>query len=456
MTSEWTSVAISDLVEIKHGFAFKGEYFSDEPTSLQLTTPGNFAVGGGFRPGKGKFYKGPVPKEFVLQPGDLIVTMTDLSKAADTLGYAGVVPNTPHTTWLHNQRVGLVRAKPGAQVHMGFLHYLLRGPAYRDWIVASATGSTVKHTSPSRIGAYFALLPSLHTQKRISEVLGTLDDRITLLRETNATLEAIAQAIFKSWFVDFDPVHAKMKGDVPTGMSEATAALFPEGFEKTQRGLVPTGWSVGKLATFVESYGGIIQTGPFGSQLHASDYVADGVPVVMPKDISLRRINTGTIARVAEEDAERLSRHRLQPGDIVFSRRGDVERHAFVTQVERGWLCGTGCLLIRPGPHNPAPTFLSLFLDTPAAKSWLVQHAVGATMPNLNTGILGAVPLVSPPCELLMAFEHVVSVLETSRSENECQAETLAALRDTLLPRLISGQLRIPDAQAALEQANAL
>ena len=179
-------------------------------------------------------------------------------------------------------------------------------------------------------------------------------------------------------------------------------------------------------------------------QLHASDYVDSGVPVVMPKDIVNRRATIGSIARIAHADADRLSRHKLQAGDIVFSRRGDVERHALITEREVGWLCGTGCLLLRPGQKWNAPGFLSILLDTVGVRTWLVQHAVGATMPNLNTGILGSVPVVLPSSHLLIAFEALVSVTEEQRSRNSSMAETLATLRDTLLPRLISGQLRLP------------
>ena len=280
-----------------------------------------------------------------------------------------------------------------------------------------------------------------------------LDDRITLLRETNATLEAIAQALFKSWFVDFDPVRAKMEGRTPEGMDEATAALFPDGFETSELGEVPRGWQATDLAELTSQSGGSIQTGPFGSQLHASDYVEVGIPVVMPKDISLRRVQTESIARISPTDADRLARHKLAPGDVVFSRRGDVERHALISETERGWLCGTGCLLVRPGPKWPSPNFLSLLLDLPQSRLWLVRHAVGATMPNLNTGILGSVPVVMPSREVVIAFEEIVSRLEARRAHNAEQAQTLSSLRDTLLPRLISGQLRLPEAQAATEAA---
>ena len=326
-----------------------------------------------------------------------------------------------------------------------YLLYAYMSPAFQEVIRARTIhGSTVDRLPLTDFGSFRIPVPSLGTQRAITSTLRALDDRIALLRETNATLEAIAQALFKSWFVDFDPVRAKMAGRAPEGMDEATAALFPDSFEASALGLVPEGWQCVDLAQLTKRFGGSIQTGPFGSQLHASDYVDSGVPVVMPKDIVNRRATTGSIARIANADADRLSRHKLQAGDIVFSRRGDVERHALITEREVGWLCGTGCLLLRPGQKWNAPGFLSILLDTVGVRTWLVQHAVGATMPNLNTGILGSVPVVLPSSHLLIAFEALVSVTEEQRSRNSSMAETLATLRDTLLPRLISGQLRLP------------
>lgn len=313
-----------------------------------------------------------------------------------------------------------------------------------------ATGSVIRHFGPSHLRLMAIALPPLRDQLSIAEVFDVLDDRIVLLRETNATFEAIAQALFKSWFVDFDPVRAKSQGLAPVGMDEAAAALFPDRFEETVLGPVPSGWNCIDLGELMRRYGGTIQTGPFGSQLHARDYVATGTPVVMPKDIVNRRVSTDSIARISAADVERLARHKLQAGDIVFSRRGDVERHALITDREGGWLCGTGCLLVRPGREWSAPAFLSMLLDAQQARTWLVQHAVGATMPNLNTGILGSVPVVLPPPDLLAVFEGVVSSTEEQRSRNATMAETLATIRDTLLPRLISGQLRIPEAEQAV------
>lgn len=151
------------------------------------------------------------------------------------------------------------------------------------------------------------------------------------------------------------------------------------------------------LGEICAAQGGSIQTGPFGSQLHASDYANDGTPVVMPADIRDGDIVTTSIARVAIEHVHRLSQHQLAVGDIVFSRRGDVTRFARVTANEVGWLCGTGCLKVRVGTGKIAsPEWVSLALDLPGVKEWLIRHAVGATMPNLNTTILANLPLQVP------------------------------------------------------------
>lgn len=150
MNSEWPLHSLSDFINVKHGFAFKGEFFKAERTSDLLVTPGNFAIGGGFKSDKFKFYDGPVPEDYVLSEGDLIVTMTDLSKQADTLGYSALVPAIAGSRLLHNQRVGLVEFK-NDELDITYLYFLLRSKEYRHHVVSTATGSTVKHTSPTKI-----------------------------------------------------------------------------------------------------------------------------------------------------------------------------------------------------------------------------------------------------------------------------------------------------------------
>ena len=164
------------------------------------------------------------------------------------------------------------------------------------------------------------------------------------------------------------------------------------------------------LGELVDSGEGFIQTGPFGSQLHAHDYVESGIPVVMPQQLGDNRIRIDGISRVGERDRDRLVRHVMRKGDIVFSRRGDVTRRAYITDKEDGWLCGTGCLLLRLEHPECDNRYLVRFLGLHETRSYLVRRAIGATMPNLNQGILASVPVVLPPRK---RQERIVDVVST-------------------------------------------
>jgi len=166
-------------------------------------------------------------------------------------------------------------------------------------------------------------------------------------------------------------------------------------------------WQKHRLGDVVDEGGGSIQTGPFGSQLHASDYVAEGIPCIMPANMKNNRVNVSGIARISEHDANRLKRHIVKTGDIVYSRRGDVTQKALVRENENGFFCGTGCLLLRPGKKID-PAFLTYYLSTKIYQSWIASQAVGATMPNLNTGILNRVSFCAPDKD---DQERIASVL---------------------------------------------
>ena len=193
-------------------------------------------------------------------------------------------------------------------------------------------------------------------------------------------------------------------------------------------GPVPSGWQSATLGEIVRRGGGHVQTGPFGSQLHASDYVPAGVPSIMPVNIGDNRIVEDGIVRITEADAERLSRHRVRAGDIVYSRRGDVERRALVRPEQEGWLCGTGCLKIRLGEGGVDPKFASYYLGHPAVRAWIVRHAIGATMPNLNTSIMEAVPFLVPPPIEQRALAGILGALDEKIELNRQMNRALDAI----------------------------
>lgn len=202
-------------------------------------------------------------------------------------------------------------------------------------------------------------------------------------------------------------------------------------------GRVPKDWSTTTLGELCKTGGGGIQTGPFGSQLHASDYVSSGIPVVMPQNIGDNVINERGIARVRPSDAARLDRHLLRAGDIVYSRRGDVERRALVRPIEDGWLCGTGCLRVRVG-NAANPAFISYFLGHPEVRRWIVKHAVGATMPNLNTAILSSVPLILPPRHTQDGIAAVLGVIDDKIALNDRLALLADRLAESVYERTVA------------------
>ncbi|WP_235734463.1 restriction endonuclease subunit S [Nocardioides alcanivorans] len=199
-------------------------------------------------------------------------------------------------------------------------------------------------------------------------------------------------------------------------------------------------WTTLTLAEICAASGGGIQTGPFGSQLHASDYVAEGTPSVMPQNIGDNRISTESIARINDADLARLAKYTLQAGDIVYSRRGDVERRALVREENAGWLCGTGCLRVRIQDQSVHDSrFISFALGLAESREWIVRHAVGATMLNLNTGILGGVPLRVPGVSQQQAIAEVLSALDDKIAANKETTELLLGLADAQFVKAVAG-----------------
>ncbi len=323
-----------------------------------------------------------------------------------------------------------------------FFSYFVKGPVWKQWTTAAGVGSVRVRIYFRELARMPIVLPPLAEQKAIAAVLGALDEKIELNREINATLEAMARALFQSWFVDFDPVRAKLDGRKAAGLDQETESLFPAAFQESLSGPIPRGWKLTTLGELCGQGEGSIQTGPFGALLHASDYVEEGVPSIMPSELRDNRIDVTSIARIRAQDAERLSLYRVQTGDVVYSRRGDLERRSLIRRAEDGWLCGTGCMRVRFGPRGLNPLFGAAYLGTRESRAWVVRHAVGATMPNLNTAILGALPMVTPPTELQTRFAEIVGPWDERGTIALEQSRTLATMRDALLPKLLSGELK--------------
>ncbi|WP_404344148.1 restriction endonuclease subunit S [Vreelandella venusta] len=194
----------------------------------------------------------------------------------------------------------------------------------------------------------------------------------------------------------------------------------------------PKSWRSLTLGELAKESSGSIQTGPFGSQLHASDYVECGIPSIMPKNISVDGVLKNDIAQIKPEDAERLEKYRVRLGDIVYSRRGDVEKCCLITEKEDGWLCGTGCLRVRIPADNLLQQYIHAYLCHPLVRSWVVRHAIGATMPNLNTSILSALPVLIPAAKEMQRIVEIWSAVSKKITLNTQINQTLEQMAQAL------------------------
>ncbi len=426
----WTDIKLSDVIDVKHGFAFSGDHIADEPPGDILLTPGNFAVGGGFKRGKYKYYRGPVPEEYVLHEGDLIVTMTDLSKQSDTLGYAAIVPTPVNVRFLHNQRLGRVLIRDSAKLDGRFTSYLLRTDKYRREVLAGATGTTVKHTSPDRILNYRTSIPPLSEQRAIAQILGSLDDKIELNRRMNDTLEAMARALFQSWFVDFDPVRAKGEGRA-WHLSAQLADLFPGSFESSELGEIPNGWNSGTLGDVADHPRRSVRP----------DEIDPATPYIALEHMPRRSI---ALSEWGLADGLESNKFEFERGEMLFGKLRPYFHKVGIAPVNG--VCSTDIVVVAPR-KDAWFGFVLGHLCSDAFVNYTNSGSTGTKMPRTSWSEMARYQTVLPPKNIAAAFTDLIRPL-TDRiivSIHECR--TLAALRDTLLPKLISGELRVKDAE---------
>ena len=442
MAGDWQMTSLGELIDVKHGYAFKGKLIHDEPRGDVLLTPGNFAIGGGFKGNKFKYYDGPVPEEFVLREGDLVVTMTDLSKQADTLGYPAFVPaRADGRRYLHNQRLGKVLVKT---LHTGdprYLHYLMCSPEYRHEVLASATGTTVKHTSPERIKRFRFRRPPLPEQRAIAEVLGALDDKIDLNRRMNETLEAIARALFKSWFVDFDPVRANAEGRQPYGMDAETAALFPDAFEDSPLGKIPKGWKAASLGDVVDvSPSRSVPKGQRAPYVEMSNMPNSSARVL---DWMQREFTSGS---------------KFMSGDVLVARitpcleNGKTAYVDFLEEGDTGW--GSTEFIVLRSKGGLPPEYAYFLARTDDFRSFAVGNMTGTSgRQRVPTDVLTFYQTILPPLSITERFGAIAEPTMRAMQQHDDESRTLTELRDALLPKLLSGEVRVKDAQRVVETA---
>lgn len=450
-TENKTPVALGDLIDIKHGWPFKSEDFV-QPTGKRpiVVSIGNFRYTGGFRfeSTTVKEYKGEYPKEFELSPGDVLIIMTCQTAGGEILGVPGRVPNDGRI-YLHNQRIGKVVIKAPNAISLDYLYWLFLWQEFNRSLVSTATGTKILHTAPSRISEFRFHLPTMAEQRAIAHILGTLDEKIELCRQMNQTLEEMARSLFRSWFVDFDPVRAKAEGSLPSGMDAETAKLFPSEFEQSEMGEIPKGWQIQR---FEESFKIPLRNGltrPKAVRGHGTRMVNMG------ELFSNRRIGNIEMDRVPLSDEER-QKNLLGVGDILFARQSltleGAGQCSIVTATDEPLTFESHLIRCRLDESRANPWFFFYYFLSPVGQSRIKSIVEQVAASGIRGSDLARLQTVVPPPELQQKFGGNVQTWEEQIAANSQSSDTLAQIRDELLPPLLSGQLAIRDAERFLER----
>jgi len=319
-----------------------------------------------------------------------------------------------------------------------FVYYLTQWPDFRHFAISQMTGSSGRQRVPTQSLAHFDVpVPPLPEQRAIAHILGTLDDKIELNRKMNETLEAMARAIFKSWFVDFDPVRAKAEGRGP-GLPKEVADLFPDSFEDSELGAIPKGWRVKPIGDVVQCVGGSTP-----STKNPAYWVGGTNPFATPRDMSklISPVILDTERHITDAGVEKISSKRLPVGTVLLSSRAPIGYLA-VTEVPLSINQGFIAMIC----NGELPTqYVLRWVETKMED--IKSNAGGTTFAEISKKNFRPIPALVPSKKVLDAFVDLVEPMNRRMVNNVRESAHLVDIRDTLLPKLISGELRISDAE---------
>ncbi len=325
-----------------------------------------------------------------------------------------------------------IRLRLSEAVDSRFVRYWISSEETKHWLVQNSTGSTMASLNQATIKRLPIVLPSLAEQQEIASILGALDDKIELNRRMSATLEEMARSLYRSWFVDFDPVHAKMEGRQPAFMDEATAALFPERFGEDG---LPEGWTHGCLGDVAVNPRTVVKP----------DQIDPSTPYIGLEHMPKRCITLGDWGSAGDIGSQKSA---MSKGDFLFGKLRPYFHKVGISPVDG--ICSTDIIVVRP-----ATTAWGAFVLSVISSDEFVEHtnagSSGTRMPRTNWKDMARYETVIPSEEVATAFEAILAPVRARIIEGVHEAKTLAALRDSLLPKLMSGEIRIGAAREQIE-----
>jgi type I restriction enzyme S subunit len=449
MSSEQNAVLLGELISHRKGYAFKSKDYVD--VGVPVIRVSNFTDDSISRNDL-KFVSASIAtinSNVILRANDIVVATVGSwpNNPASVVGRTISVPKWAENA-LMNQNSVIIRSKSTSLMDQRFIYYQMKSKDFSSHVVSKAQGSA--NQASINLDAIFSfpiLWPKSEVRASVVTILNALDDRITRLRETNQTLEAIAQTIFKSWFVDFDPVRAKSKGLEPEGMDAETAAMFPDSFVDSELGEIPEGWRVTSLST--------ISSFQNGYAFKSGDWSATGYPVVKIGNVKPLLIDFDGCAYVSPQVVMGLDRFKLFAGDLLVGMTGYVGETGLVPHQDTASYLNqrVGRITTKNGLRDIGFVFSAV--RQKEFKIYAESQSHGSAQANISGAELMKFRVTVPGANILEKYNDIIYLLIASMLNNHSEARLLTSLRDTLLPRLISGQLRINDADLATEKATA-
>jgi len=434
MAAEWQRHAVSELIAAGKLFVGDGYRAKNEELStagLPFARAGNINDGFQFD-GADHFPPenlGRVGNK-VSEPGDVVFT------SKGTVGrFAFVRDNTPR--FVYSPQLCFWRSFDHQTIDPRFLYYwMFSWEFFVQFKGVAGQTDMAEYVSLSDQRRMYITVPQLPEQRAIAHILGTLDDKIELNRRMNETLEGIARAVFKSWFVDFDPVRAKAEGRDP-GPAKDLADLFPDSFEDSELGVVPAGWEVGPILEHARLLsGGTPKT-------DRQNYWGGDIPWASAKDVSQcsQAFLVTTERRITEKGLSESATHLVPRFSTVVVARGATTGRMVL--FGREMAMNQTCYALTTTQETP----FSLYCHLRQEIDDLVHAAHGSIFDTITTSTFETSRVVLPPGPVLAGFENLVSPLFYRIAANAEESGTLAAMRDALLRKLISGELRLREAE---------
>lgn len=432
MSCNWRKVKLNEIVEHQKGFAFKSKDYIE--TGTPVVRVSNFTMDS-IDCSDLKFVDDAIAKKNMsvkLVENDVVIATVGSwpTNPASVVGKTICVPKSVDGSLL-NQNAVRLRVKNKESYDQKFLYYLLKNQDFSDYIVSTAQGSANQASITLKdIYGYEFLYPESEHRKTIASHLSAIDKKISLNTQTNQTLEEMAQALFKSWFVDFDPVKAKMNGEQPEGMDEATASLFPDKLVESELGLIPEGWNVKSIKDF-----GKVVTGKTPPQKVDDAYSESGVPFITPTDIDSDVFVAETKRFLSESGVEVVKKNLLPEGSICVTCIGSQMGKAVIAPSVSISNQQINSIVTKKSYER---NFLFLNLRRRREEIFLIGSS-GSTMPIINKSTFEKLKVVTPAESLIKVFDEILSPLLDKIHQNATENQTLSTLRDTLLPKLLSG-----------------